>query len=220
MIIEKPIGKGKTIYDIDYNELSNEQKIKLDKLSEAVLKIELNDTGTEKSTMVYGDAAGGFMADNFMTMTSDDEYYVGLQSGSSGASDNYIGLWIEPECGSLCGAAINKTPGQPPGKDKWMYSGGCAYFSAGKMLTNGIRIDIDADNFREDSDISCDLVNQIATVVKKGLGESCSSNEQCKSNDCESEGGISKCECNDDKECGSDEICKTSTATWNICVTK
>lgn len=177
---------------------------------EIVLKVELNDSATETMKMAYG-SAGSIVTP--IAPTIDDEYYVGKKKGAPPEQ----GYWINPEC-NVCPVVSFVQKGKGAG---WEYSFDCQYYSAFQMLNGGIRVDIDAGKFQEDSVISCDLVDKLTVGVEKLPAGTfgCKNNEQCASGDCETEKGKTMCECNKDEDCPTGQRCQTYYATWNICLT-
>ena len=86
------------------------------------------------------------------------------------------------------------------------------------MTDGGIRVDVDANQYREeDSEIDCEQAGGNSSPGFK-VGQACGEDEQCASNDCESEGGVKQCECNRDSDCDQGFRCQTSYATWSNCV--
>jgi hypothetical protein len=214
---ESKWDKGHKSYYIAKSDLSSSAISKLQSISDVVIGIELNDEGYEKQKLAYGKSAAGIL--KHVTPTADDDYYVGRYSSDKSASHTYTGVWISADC-TQCVTITPKTPGKKGGDAGWLYKSDCGYFNAYNVLNGGIRVDINADNFWEDTTADCDLIDDVIAEggPKKGVGESCGANSQCASGDCESEGGIQKCECNENADCDAGALCKTSLATWNICV--
>lgn len=145
--------------------------------------------------------------------TNDDKYQID-------AAGNPIGVVDSMCCTYKC-----------KGKGMLSITNGCSWISKNQLQTKSTRIDINTANLycgdtpmQESVD---DLGNDYEvdkcyalTAGQLGVGQECSENKDCKSNDCEKEGNIKKCECNVDTDCiGEGAYCETSLTGFNICKT-
>ncbi len=193
-------------------------------VSYAIKKTDPNQTFTEELyylQMEINDAST-------VAPTIDDTYYIDKKGNPIGVQGD---LCCTYECDST-----------KPGWAK--VTSGCDAIT-GDDLTNNTPIQIDIDTNKmyckgvplQEATISeYDIYDEFGNVTGKGRttyevslchgvfkgkgepGDSCTTNTDCASGDCEREGSDLRCECNQDADCKPTETCQTSWGDWNQCV--
>ncbi len=231
-------GKDTYIYAFSKEKLAEE----IEKVStqDIVLLIELNDSTAQAVSEAYNTQGLFDKGLKFVAQTIgpslDDEYQVlpgaGKRIGQTGMFYSE-GKWAKACSAGICAIGTFKGPESYhfattaiSGADcKWLDT---YYFS---KTSKGIRLDINVNNFRENTKLDCDYFEKNTKVVgTKEIGKACSDPDECISGDCESVGGIKQCECNETSDCynpkekelraGADAnllYCKKEISTWNIC---
>jgi hypothetical protein len=165
--IKYDVGKGKKSYVIPYSDVVQ----KMMEYGQVLLEIELHDSGQENKK-IAGEMVGGGITgavaswlNDKLAPTVDDDYLVGHTNDSRFKSGerNFTGIWMAIcagypftawPCSAGPGGSCNELKlSQPNG---WTYGTGATYWLAQDLVDNGgVRVNIDARFFREDTEMKC-----------------------------------------------------------------
>ncbi len=149
--------------------------------------------------------------DKSFGLTNDDQYYIDKSGNAIGVTDSLC-------CTYTCA-----------GEGKINIALGCNLITKNDIQNTITKIDINTNKLfcgkiplQESKDsYGHDYEYNNCYDIAKGklpIGGLCSQDTDCKSNDCEKIGNEKKCECNDNGDCGTGEMCRTANGTFNICV--
>jgi hypothetical protein len=184
---EIDVGEGQKTFYIPYHDEWVEE---MNQAGQVALEIELNNTEKQTAKITAEDLGLGVVGEMFINLVrpnlDDDEYYVGRSNDNRfiKGENHYQGIWFNMcDAGAVtmwpCTAARGGTCGTLSlGQDKWLYGAGVSIFSAGEVIkSGGIRVDIDANYFREDSKAKCDMAEKLLGDSFQTKGAACKKSE-------------------------------------------